>query len=738
MKSSIYLVILFLAVTFPALSDVIEVPGRYHTIQGAINAAREGDTIIVKPGTYRENLELYGKNIILRSTDPLDPAIVNDTVIHGRNMASCITFEGSENESFILSGFTITGGYALRGGGINGRGSRATIQYCHITTNTSYGSYPNGWAGGIGNVHGIIRSCLISDNRAEVGGGLDTCNGIIRYNTIAGNEVTYYGGGLYRCDADILHNTISGNTAQRGGGLSECEGTIEGNVVSKNHALEVEGGIQECEGIIRGNIVSENTADQEGGGLYRCFADTENNFILQNKAPMGGGISFSNGKIRNNVVLGNIAEHDGGGIYNSCNWQGYIANCIIRENRAIAGPQVYKSFLPVYSCIQDWPPDDRENISVDPQFRNAEKHDFHLTKDSPCIDSGDIIEDLFLDFDGFPRLAGKSFDMGPYEFASYPLLVQITPHGDVWGAVCRDIPPLHDPARMGWLGFRYDPIGGWLPLAGDPDGDGDQDLIQITTGNDVWVSLYEGEKFQDPTRWRWIGFRHNDGNGDRGETVLAGDVDGDLRDDLIQVTKYGDVWVSLSSGNQYELARRWGWPGFSFHRGGPGTAGELPLAGDFNNDGKTDLCQLTRYGDVWVSLSSGTDFQSPTRWGWPGFFFTPMDGFHPLCGDVNGDGTADLVQITPHGEVWTSLSLGYRFRFPERWGTPWIYYDELQGYLPILNDVNADGRCDLIQLTPGVVRVSLSNGTGFEPSEDWGHPGFTFDRAGKAGPFYLR
>jgi len=59
----------------------LAVPGKYRTIQSAIDAARDGDVIIVQPGVYYEQIDFLGKNITVQSTDPENAEIVESTVM---------------------------------------------------------------------------------------------------------------------------------------------------------------------------------------------------------------------------------------------------------------------------------------------------------------------------------------------------------------------------------------------------------------------------------------------------------------------------------------------------------------------------------------------------------------------------------------------------------------------------------------------------------------------------------
>src|SRR4029077_10976303 len=78
-----------LLITTPVIAGtVINVPANQPTIQSGINASTDGDTVLVAPGTYTENLKFMGKAITVKSAKG---AAV--TIIDGGGVAPVVTFD---------------------------------------------------------------------------------------------------------------------------------------------------------------------------------------------------------------------------------------------------------------------------------------------------------------------------------------------------------------------------------------------------------------------------------------------------------------------------------------------------------------------------------------------------------------------------------------------------------------------------------------------------------------------
>lgn len=290
--------IAYVVSTFISAGDPgVTVPDRYPTIQEAIDAASDGDEIVVQVGVYRENIDFKGKNITLRSTDPDNPAIVSETIIDGGGSGIVVSFRSGEGEGAVLSGLTIT-----RGSGIVISGFSSPV----------------------------IEKCIIEDNSAELGAGLYIVdsNAVIRNNMIIGNSGSL-GGGIFIEEASpiIEGNTINGNRSNMGSGIAiirNSQPTIINNLITDNYAANLGGGILvavESKPLIQGNVITGNQAEQRGGGLYVDESEPviEGNTISWNQAANGGGIFIVNSAataflVNANDFEGNFAFNTGGGI----------------------------------------------------------------------------------------------------------------------------------------------------------------------------------------------------------------------------------------------------------------------------------------------------------------------------------------------------------------------------------------------------------------------------------------
>ena len=147
-RTIIFCAVLVLFSFSQAQATIIHVPADSSTIQGGINGAANGDTVLVQPDTYVENIDFNGHNIVLGSLflTTSDTSYIDSTIIDGNSSGSVVSFENGEDSTAVITGFTIQNGYSSGyGGGIYcGNNSRPTISNNIIRENEASGDWGKG------------------------------------------------------------------------------------------------------------------------------------------------------------------------------------------------------------------------------------------------------------------------------------------------------------------------------------------------------------------------------------------------------------------------------------------------------------------------------------------------------------------------------------------------------------------------------------------------------------------
>lgn len=396
----------FLAITFFSSfisASTLRVPEEYGTIQSAINAAVDFDTVLINDGTYtgdgNRDIDFLGKAIVVKSVNGAASTII-DCQADSTNPHRGFIFHSGEDSLSILQGLTIQNGYApddvmlagSYGGGILcDSGSSLTITECIITQNRAQNS---GGGLAIFNSSPTISKCTISSNVA------------LNYS---GFVIRGLGGGVHcnNSDSKVISCDIRDNRTNAGGGISSINSNLKiDSCRITNNITEIFGGIEPIGAGIGGGIylrsgapelsyceVTGNTAktyygvvldDGKGGGLY-CYLTS---------------ITITNCTIARNVAQGwpDFFTGTGAGIF--CHTSAVTLNkTIVAFNEEAESIYLHSSATISIDCTDifsneygDWLStfdslqNQSNNFSADPQFCDPASDDYQLSQSSSCLE----------------------------------------------------------------------------------------------------------------------------------------------------------------------------------------------------------------------------------------------------------------------------------------------------------------------------------------------------------------
>lgn len=437
--------IFLLSILYPVHAKTIHVPKDQPTIQAGIDAAINGDAVVLADGVHKgpgnRNILFKGKEILVRSASNAPSCIINC-----ENLGRGFLFIQNENRNSELRGVTIINAEFGNGNGEHGQG----IQ--------------------IENSSPVIRDCEIRN-----------CGYF--YSGVFG--IGPYGGGVsIKSGSPLIHGClIEGNQAEFGGGIymADSSAQIVACVILKNDASAwIDSGIP----------VSHYEGDGGGMKLYNC-----NNFLIQDclvcknssKNEFGaftGGISLSQstGKINSSTIFAHSPGMYGLVLMDYCTIE--MKQNIVYASNSGAIIHLFKSALNAsYSDIKGGFPG-IGNINQTPQFMDTNNENYRLKSISPCIDAGDPTftpTNYFQDLDRNSRLLDGDLnhtpvvDMGPYEFSNIrmsilgdPLpgaVIQLRIRGEdgMYYAVFGGFGALNPPPLISSFGYLLIHLAAWLP-----------------------------------------------------------------------------------------------------------------------------------------------------------------------------------------------------------------------------------------------------------------------------------
>ena len=440
-----YGVFLLFCMGVPAQAQkTIHVPADVPTIQAGIDAAQNGDTVLVAPGTYDENLNFKGKVITVTSGAKTysDAAAA---IVSGASDGPVVTFAAGESAAAVLNGFTIQNGHAslasnLNAGGISIAGASPTITNNIVANNFGCGILVYNSAGP------LIQGNDIRQNSAPPisFAGCSSTPGSVGVAASPGTGIGILSAGSVQIVGNIIEDNVaapdsSGNPSC-GAGIDVFSGSellVKNNIIRNNKA-SCNAGFMETIGDPVGklsliqNLIYGNTNIDPTDSIQVFVTGVVSAPLPSvteiNNTIYGLGqevvLSFSSAIIENNIFVNTLAD-------SGLQWALWCADS---ESANSPGAIAYNDIVSAQALSSgcNLGPG---NLSAQPLFRDAANGDFHEQAGSPTIDAGSLSAPSLpaADLDGKSRIFCGAVDMGAYEWHPTPPIALSSSNNPVQG-----------------------------------------------------------------------------------------------------------------------------------------------------------------------------------------------------------------------------------------------------------------------------------------------------------------
>jgi hypothetical protein len=343
------------------------------SLRQAIADASSGETITFTNTLDGQTIVLTSGQLSVSNNLTIDASALPGGIAIDGNGTSRI-FEFTSNTTSVITGLTLTNGYASGGnpdgygGAVLRKNAHLTINDCDLSSNVADrgggGIYAAAvqYSGSGPYVEGsfTINDSSLSGNFAQFGGGISkgrctaTLNNVNLIGNSASGSVWSAGGGMDNNIGTLTVNksTFSGNSAIGGGGirnfgtLSVNKSTFSGNSAEYGGGIynDYDGTVTINNSTISGNSTNPVYSLMQGGGIANDYILIINNSTISgngNSSCLGGGMDNYDGTLTvNNSTLSSNSAIGGGGIFNT-NGTLTITNTIVAGNTAPTNANIY-------------------------------------------------------------------------------------------------------------------------------------------------------------------------------------------------------------------------------------------------------------------------------------------------------------------------------------------------------------------------------------------------------------